>query len=100
MEAHSTAGDDPLRYREQEDIDTWWQKEPLLRMRKYMTDRGIWDSKQEEDYISEINEHIDDQIKIADAVSKQKISDFVKNTLEVPSYAMTEQITKLESEGK
>lgn len=100
LEAHSTAGDDPLRYREQEDIDTWWQKEPLLRMRKYMTDRGIWDSKQEEDYISEINEHIDDQIKIADAVSKQKISDFVKNTLEVPSYAMTEQITKLESEGK
>ena len=100
LEPHSTAGDDPLRYRTQDEIDTWWQKEPLIRMRKFMTDQGIWDEEKEAAYIAEVNALIDEQIKIADNVPKQKISDFIKNTLAVPSYAMTEQIEKFESEGK
>lgn len=100
LEPHSTAGDDPLRYRTQDDIDAWWAKEPLIRMRKFMTDQGIWDEAKEAAYIAEVNTLIDEQIKIADNVPKQKISDFIKNTLEVPSYAMTEQIAKFESEGK
>lgn len=100
LEPHSTAGDDPLRYRTQDDIDAWWAKEPLIRMRQFMTDQGIWDEAKETAYIAEVNALIDEQIKIADNVPKQKISDFIKNTLEVPSYAMTEQIAKFESEGK
>lgn len=100
LEPHSTAGDDPLRYRTQADIDSWWQKEPLIRMRTFMTDQGIWDETKEAAYIDEVNALVDEQIKIADSVPKQKISDFIKNTLEVPSYAMTEQIAKFESEGK
>lgn len=100
LEPHSTAGDDPLRYRTQDEIDAWWAKEPLIRMRKFMTDQGIWDEEKEAAYIAEVNALIDEQIKIADNVPKQKISDFIKNTLAVPGYAMTEQIEKFESEGK
>jgi len=100
LEAHSTAGDDPLRYRKQEDIDAWWKKEPLIRMRQFMTEKSIWDENKENAYISEVNTLIDEQIKIADKVDKQKISNFIKNTLEVPGYAMKEQIAKFESEGK
>lgn len=100
LEAHSTAGDDPLRYRKQEDIDAWWEKEPLIRMRQFMTEKSIWDEDKENTYISEVNTLIDEQIKIADKVDKQKISNFIKNTLEVPGYAMKEQIAKFESEGK
>ena len=100
LEPHSTAGDDPLRYRTQDEIDAWWAKEPLIRMRKFMTDQGIWDEEKEAAYIAEVNALIDEQIKIADNVPKQKISEFIKNTLAVPSYAMTEQIEKFESEGK
>lgn len=100
LEPHSTAGDDPLRYRKQADIDAWWQKEPLIRMRKFMTEKGIWSEDQESAYIDEVNTLIDEQIKIADKVDKQKISNFIKHTLEVPGQAMTEQISKFESEGK
>jgi pyruvate dehydrogenase E1 component alpha subunit len=100
LEPHSTAGDDPLRYRTKEDIAEWWKKEPLIRMRKFMTEKGVWDDKQEEDYIAEVDSYIDEQIKIADNIEKQKISDFLKNTLEVPGQAMKEQIEHFESEGK
>ena len=100
LEPHSTAGDDPLRYRTKEDIAEWWKKEPLIRMRKFMTEKGVWDEKKEDDYIAEVDSYIDEQIKIADNIEKQKISDFLKNTLEVPGQAMQEQIEHFESEGK
>ncbi|MFR0821917.1 MAG: pyruvate dehydrogenase (acetyl-transferring) E1 component subunit alpha, partial [Lactococcus lactis] len=51
-------------------------------------------------YIAELDAGIDADIKKANNVEKQKISSFIKNTLEVPSQAMAEQIAKFESEGK
>ncbi|MBM7617419.1 pyruvate dehydrogenase E1 component alpha subunit [Weissella uvarum] len=100
LEPHSTAGDDPLRYRTQEDIDAWWQKDPLIRMRTFLTNKGIWNEDMEQAYIAKVNADIDENIKIADNIEKQKISDFIKNTMEVPSQAMQEQIAHFESEGK
>ncbi|GBG96861.1 thiamine pyrophosphate-dependent dehydrogenase E1 component subunit alpha [Lactococcus termiticola] len=100
LEPHSTAGDDPLRYRTKEDLEAWWQKEPLLRMRKLLTDKGLWDDDKEVAYVAELDARIDADIKKANGVEKQKISNFLKNTLEVPSQVMAEQIQKFESEGK
>jgi pyruvate dehydrogenase E1 component alpha subunit len=100
LEPHSMAGDDPLRYRTQADIDSWWAKEPLLRMRKFLDDKGIWNEEMENAYVDEVNALIDEQTKIADNIEKMKISDFLKNTLEVPGQVMQEQIAKFESEGK
>jgi pyruvate dehydrogenase E1 component alpha subunit len=100
LEPHSMAGDDPLRYRTQADIDDWWQKDPLLRMRTYLTKKGIWSEDIENAYIEEVNALVDEQTTIADNIEKQKISDFLKYTLEVPGQVMQEQIAKFESEGK
>ncbi|MDR0200513.1 MAG: thiamine pyrophosphate-dependent dehydrogenase E1 component subunit alpha [Streptococcaceae bacterium] len=100
LEPHSTAGDDPLRYRTKESIDEWWQKEPLIRFRKYLTDKKIWDEAQEEAYIAELDARIDADIEKANGVEKQKISSFLKNTLEVPGQAMSEQIKAFEEAGK
>ncbi|WP_439425640.1 thiamine pyrophosphate-dependent dehydrogenase E1 component subunit alpha [Oenococcus alcoholitolerans] len=100
FEPHSTAGDDPLRYRTKDEIAKWWQKDPLIRMRKFLTSKGIWDEDKEKAYIDQVDQRITDDVKKADNVSKQKISDFIKNTLEVPGFAAKEQIKKFESEGK
>ena len=83
-----------------EDIEAWWKKEPLVRMRNFLTEKGLWDTEKEEAYIAELDAGIDADIKKANNVEKQKISSFIKNTLEVPSQAMAEQIAKFESEGK
>ena len=69
-------------------------------MRNFLTKKGLWDTEKEEAYIAELDAGIDADIKKANNVEKQKISSFIKNTLEVPSQAMAEQIAKFESEGK
>lgn len=98
--AHSMSGDDPLRYRTQEEIDEWTKKEPLIRFRKYLEGLGLWSEEIENDWTEVVNEQIDDGVKQADGIDKQKISDFIEQTLEVPGQAAQEQINKFRGEGK
>lgn len=97
---HSMSGDDPLRYRTQEDIDNWTKREPLIRFRKYLTDRDLWSEDIENDWADIVNSQIDDAVKQADGIAKQKISDFIEQTLEVPGQAAQDQINKFRGEGK
>jgi pyruvate dehydrogenase E1 component alpha subunit/2-oxoisovalerate dehydrogenase E1 component alpha subunit len=40
--AHSTS-DDPTRYRSEEEVETWRQKDPLLRLRRHLVTLGLTD---------------------------------------------------------
>jgi pyruvate dehydrogenase E1 component alpha subunit len=55
---HTTA-DDARRYREQDEVDTAWKKEPLVRLRNYLTDQGLWDQVKEEELLAECKERVD-----------------------------------------
>jgi pyruvate dehydrogenase E1 component alpha subunit len=41
MGIHTTA-DDPTKYRDQEEVDFWAKRDPLLRVRNYLTAHGLW----------------------------------------------------------
>lgn len=100
LEAHSMSGDDPLRYRTKEDIEENFKKDPLVRMRVFLENKGLWSEDVEASYIAEINEEIDEAVKLADNAPKQKVSDFIATTLEKPGYVMQEEINKFQEEGK
>ncbi len=42
MGDHTTA-DDARRYREQADVETWKKRDPLVRLRRYLKERKLWD---------------------------------------------------------
>lgn len=75
---HTMAGDDPTRYRTSETDNEWEKRDPLLRFRKYLEGKGIWDQSKEEEVIERAKEDIKEAIKAADAAPKQKVSDFIK----------------------
>lgn len=75
---HTMAGDDPTRYRTSETDSEWEKRDPLLRFRKYLEGKGIWDEAQEAAVIERATEEIKQAIKEADAAPKQKASDFIK----------------------
>ncbi len=43
---HTTA-DDARRYRDQEEVDAAWDREPIKRLRTYLTAQGAWSDEQE-----------------------------------------------------
>ncbi|ELY91903.1 pyruvate dehydrogenase (acetyl-transferring) E1 component subunit alpha [Natrialba hulunbeirensis JCM 10989] len=58
--AHTTA-DDPSAYREEDEAEDWRQKDPLDRMRNFLTNNGLLD----DDLEAEIDERIDAQLSEA-----------------------------------
>lgn len=74
---HTMAGDDPTRYRTSETDDEWAKRDPLIRFRKYLEAKGLWNEEKETEVIERATEEIKEAIKIADAAPKQKVSDFI-----------------------
>ena len=97
FEAHSLSGDDPKIYRDAEDIAAWRLKDPLVRFRNFLTEKGLWNEEMEEAYVEEVNEEITAEVALADAAGKMKVSDFLKNTFEEPTNVIAEQIAQFEA---
>ncbi|EYF06298.1 thiamine pyrophosphate-dependent dehydrogenase E1 component subunit alpha [Chondromyces apiculatus] len=55
--AHSTS-DDPTRYRSQEEVDRWMQRDPLLRLRRYLVAQGTLDDGLDADLEKTMNAEI------------------------------------------
>ena len=55
---HTTA-DDASRYRKKEDVEAAWTVEPLIRIRKYLTDLGSWDEDKEQDLLEDAANKVD-----------------------------------------
>ncbi|HOX24727.1 MAG TPA: pyruvate dehydrogenase (acetyl-transferring) E1 component subunit alpha [Candidatus Krumholzibacteria bacterium] len=55
---HTTA-DDPRKYRDEAEEQEWWRKEPLLRFRKYLEAKRLWDEARENALRDEVRAEVD-----------------------------------------
>jgi pyruvate dehydrogenase E1 component alpha subunit len=62
MLMHTTA-DDPTRYRSEEEVAAWEAKDPLIRFRKYLTDKGIWDEQYQDRLEADCKNQIDTAVQ-------------------------------------
>ncbi len=92
FEPHSMSGDDPKLYRDQDSYDEWNEKDPLIRMRTYLTEKGLWDESKEAGIIEKFDEEIQEAVKKADNAPKQKVSQFLESMFEKPTNIIEEQI--------
>jgi len=58
---HTTA-DDARRYRGEEEVKAAWTREPMLRLRQYLTDSKVWDEAQEKAWLEECGKKVDVEI--------------------------------------
>jgi len=54
-----TTSDDASRYRNDAEVTPHWAEEPAIRLRKYLTDIGVWSRDDEERLLSEVQAEID-----------------------------------------
>src|SRR5690625_4739778 len=98
---HTKAGDDPTRYRT-EDLDSEWEKkDPIVRFRLYLEEKGLWSEEEENALIEKAKEEIREAIKQADAYPKQKVTDFISHMFEELPVNLQEQMEEYkEKESK
>lgn len=74
---HTMAGDDPTRYRT-EDMDSEWEKkDPIVRFRKFLEDKGLWSEEKENEVMEKAKEEIKTAIKKADKQEKQSVTELI-----------------------
>jgi len=79
---HTMAGDDPTRYRTSDLDSEWEKKDPLVRFRKFLENKGIWNEEKENEVIARAKDEIKEAIKLADAEPQQKVTDLINNMFE------------------
>ncbi|MBO0962556.1 pyruvate dehydrogenase (acetyl-transferring) E1 component subunit alpha [Neobacillus sp. MM2021_6] len=88
---HTMAGDDPTRYRTADLDNEWEKKDPLVRFRKFLENKGLWSEEKENQVIEQAKEDIKEAIKIADAAPKQKVTDLISIMHEDMPFNLKEQ---------
>ena len=59
---HTTA-DDASRYRKKEEVEAARKLEPLIRLRKYLTDLGLWNDDKERELLEQSAEKVDQAVQ-------------------------------------
>ena len=66
MSMHTTA-DDPTRYRSDAEVEAWSKKDPIERLRKHLTSKGLWSAEAEaklaEDNLKKIDEAVEQAVQ-------------------------------------
>ncbi|ERK59824.1 pyruvate dehydrogenase E1 component, alpha subunit [Gemella bergeri ATCC 700627] len=87
-----TMSDDPTRYRSDEEVAEWQKKDPLIRLRKYLEKKGLWNETMEEETVEDVKRQIKEAMVNINKAEKQKISTFLEYMFEVPTQNIKEQI--------
>ncbi|HHY10030.1 MAG TPA: pyruvate dehydrogenase (acetyl-transferring) E1 component subunit alpha [Firmicutes bacterium] len=101
--AHTTS-DDPTKYRRDLEVEEWAEKDPLIRMKKYLIGQGVWDEEKDEALHETYKEEALEVFRRVEATGETKVSDLFKYTYkEMPSHLKEqyeEYVQYLEGEGK
>ncbi|MDA1195002.1 MAG: thiamine pyrophosphate-dependent enzyme [Planctomycetota bacterium] len=65
---HSSS-DDPSKYRDEDVAKVWEGRDPLLRHRSWLVERGEWDDKRQEDFLAEAGLKISEAIERVEAAA-------------------------------
>jgi pyruvate dehydrogenase E1 component alpha subunit len=88
---HSMSGDDPTKYRTKEEEKQMETFDPLVRFRKYLTERGLWNEEIEQATVEEAKQLVADEIKKAESVEKMTVPGLIDSMFEVTPPELEEQ---------
>jgi pyruvate dehydrogenase E1 component alpha subunit len=91
--AHTTS-DDPKRYRDDEEVELWSERDPLNRYRRFLTKRGLLNDIDEDAIRAEINEIFEEAVKSADAFPERDVDDIFEYLYEELPPELERQLTE------
>lgn len=94
MGAHSTS-DDPKAYRKDEEVEPWKEKCPLLRFRRYLEKRSLWDEQKEKAFLEKVRAETDQAIAKAKATPRSPVANLIEQVWETPPARLKEEFQDL-----
>ncbi len=96
---HTTA-DDASRYRSDEEVEKWRQRDPIIRLRLFLESRLLWDDDKEQELQVEAAEWVEEQVQAFEAMEPQQPEDVFKYMYKDMPLPLREQMQSLIDEVK
>jgi len=94
---HTTA-DDAGRYRSAEEVEYWSERDPILRLRRYLEAKQLWDDEQEQLLAEEAGKWVAAQVDAMNAMPPEAPDEIFRSMyFEMPA-ALAEQLASLKAE--
>lgn len=94
---HTTA-DDATRYRLKKEVGYWLQRDPILRLRKYMEKIKVWNKNEEERLKHELENFVDASIEKAFSIPAPNPEDIFKYTYAEMTPNLKEQLNEIKGD--
>ncbi len=94
MGGHSTS-DDPNRYRADDQVKPWAERDPIERLRRYLEAAGHWSPEQEREFQAEIDARFKQAVSIAERTPPPPLESMFDDVYERPSWNLVEQREQL-----
>lgn len=91
MSDHTTA-DDARRYRDGAELESWQAKDPLLRMQRYLENKGLWSDVEHSQLKNTLIEEIDQAVIEAEAMAPPQPEEMFRFTCHQLSSRQEEQL--------
>jgi len=93
--SHHTTADDWTRYRSKEEVEQWKQKDPIVRFRRYLEQKGLWGAKDEETLWEGAKAEISKIVEEYEATPKRDVEDIFKYMYAEMPWHLKEQLEDL-----
>jgi pyruvate dehydrogenase E1 component alpha subunit len=89
--ADHTTADDARRYRDEEEVASWRGKDPLIRLRKYLERKGMWDDAKQTAHDEKCKLQVAEIIKNVETIEPPTTDDIFDSTYGTPLSAELER---------
>jgi pyruvate dehydrogenase E1 component alpha subunit len=93
---HTTA-DDPTKYRTEKEIEPWKPLDPLVRLKLYLKEKGLWSEEVEKKTSEQVQMEIDQAVKEAEAEPAPEVDAIFKYVFAEMTSPLEEQLEYLKS---
>jgi pyruvate dehydrogenase E1 component alpha subunit len=78
--ADHTTADDARRYRDVAEVEAWVGKDPVIRLRKYLTNKGLWSDAKQAELDEGAKTMVSDVVRAAEGIAKPAVTDIFDYT--------------------
>ncbi len=93
---HHTTADDATRYRTEAEVESWKKKDPILRLKKYLEAKKLWDEDQELRLKKEAEEMVNGEIEAYESFPAPNPLNMFANNYATAPWNLIEQREQLE----
>jgi pyruvate dehydrogenase E1 component alpha subunit len=94
MGGHSTS-DDPNRYRGQDKLEPWMERDPIERLRRYLLQNELWNARQEDELNADIDRRFREAVAVAERTPPPPLETMFEDVYEEPPWHLVEQRAEL-----